>query len=71
MVARNLRVAQAISQVSNLDLAERVGVTHRTVGKWRKAEVDITLGHLAKVASALGRDAAWFLSDHDNEERAA
>ena len=67
VMARNLRVAQAVAQVSNLQLAKQVGVAPRTIGKWRRAEVEITLTSLERLAHALGRDVAWFLADHADE----
>lgn len=70
-VAKNLRIAQAVAQVSNLDLAAAVDVSPRTVGKWRRGEIEITLTSLDRLAGVLGRDVAWFLADHGLEDVAA
>jgi transcriptional regulator with XRE-family HTH domain len=71
IVAQNLRVAQAVSRVSNVQLAKTVGVSPRTVGKWRRGDIDISIASLEKVALALDRDVAWFLQGHQPDEAAA
>lgn len=70
-IARNLRVAQAAATISNLELATAVGVSPRTVGKWRSGEIEITIGSLAAVADALSREVEWFLADHEPQAAAA
>jgi transcriptional regulator with XRE-family HTH domain len=70
-VARNIRVAQAAAMLSNTDLASRVGVNPRTIGRWRRGDMEITVGALERVALALGREVTWFLTDHEPVESAA
>jgi transcriptional regulator with XRE-family HTH domain len=59
-VARNLRIAQTDSGLSNEALAAQVGVGLRLLQKWRAGEVEPRYENLVKLAAALDREVAWF-----------
>ena len=58
-VGENLRVAQAVAGVSNVQIARACGVTEKTVSRWR-AGADIRWDQLVKIAALLKRDPEWF-----------
>lgn len=63
-VADNLRKAQAASFLSNRELAQRLGVSERLLGKWRSGEITPSWANLVALAKVLERDPAWFYAEH-------
>lgn len=63
VIARNVRAARG--EERQRDLAARLGVDPMRVSDWERGEHVPSMGNLAALAMATGRDMAWFYTDHD------
>jgi DNA-binding Xre family transcriptional regulator len=60
-VGRSIRIAQAAQNVSNIELAERMGVGRSRIQDYRVAK-DMRLSTILKICDALDVDVIDFLS---------
>lgn len=66
-VAENVRAAQAAALISNRELAQRIGVSERLLGKWRSGDITPSWTNIVALGEVLDRDPAWFYADHSGE----
>lgn len=59
-----LRIAMGLSRQQ---LAEKIGITHQQLQKYEKGTNRITIGRLAAISKALGRQISYFTDDIENE----
>lgn len=65
-VAGNIRAARAAAGLTQRQLAARVnGVDSLAVSRWERAAMLPRPENFAALAAALGRDIAWFYTDHE------
>lgn len=64
IIAANLKAARDAAGLTQLQLASRAGTDPMNISRWERARVMPTTDNLAGVAAALGRDIAWFYTDH-------
>jgi transcriptional regulator with XRE-family HTH domain len=62
-VANRIRAARQDADLTQAELAERVGVPQSSVSRWESGEVDPTTGKLAQIAHATGKPFAWFFGE--------
>lgn len=53
LVATNIRMRRAALRISLRELGEATGISYTTLSKIENEEVDIRLGHVARIALAL------------------
>lgn len=73
IVAENIATARRDKGLTQRQLAEAVGTEGFAVSRWERATVSPSTMYLAAIAKALGREFAWFYTDHSpaNEAPAA
>lgn len=57
------RFHEALGEQTAESFARELGLTLRTVQRWRGGEGEPTAATLIRVAAALGREPAWFYTD--------
>jgi transcriptional regulator with XRE-family HTH domain len=65
------KLHEALGERTSEDFARELGVTLRTVQRWRSGEGEPRAAELVRLAELLGRDPAWFYADHDHPKAAA
>jgi len=70
VLATNVRVHRAAAGLSQESLAERSGIKRSYIGAIERAEVDVRLSTLAKVADGLGIEPFRLLIAADRQLRA-
>jgi transcriptional regulator with XRE-family HTH domain len=63
LVATNIR--EAMGDMTSAELANRLQTHERNVRRWRNGEATPTLPRLTTIADELGREVAWFYTDHN------
>jgi DNA-binding XRE family transcriptional regulator/predicted GIY-YIG superfamily endonuclease len=71
LFGRNLRTARVLQAITQEQLAERVGVKPRNIGRWESGYNNPHAGNLVRLADVLGHEIAWFYTDHDVESTGA
>lgn len=62
------RFHQALDGRTSEEFARELGVTLRTVQRWRSGEGEPRAAELIRLAELLGRDPAWFYADDPKAE---
>jgi transcriptional regulator with XRE-family HTH domain len=71
VVGQNVRVYRAAKGLSQEALAERCGIKRSYIGAIERAEVDLRLGTLTKIARGLDLEPFRLLIDAERQLRAA
>ena len=71
IVGRNIRAARDAAELTQSQLAAKVGVDPMLVSKWERGRHRPTDANLALVATHTGRELVWFYTDHQTTRRAA
>ncbi len=69
-IGRRIRVRRTLLQMSQTDLADKLGVTFQQVQKYEKATNRVAGGRLEDVAAALQCDVSYFYDDIKNADSA-
>lgn len=70
LLAANIKQAMAEREVTVDALAAELGISPRLLQKWRAGDTQPRHDNLARLGFALGRDVAWFYTDHSLERAA-
>lgn len=65
LIGHNIRLARKDADLSQLDLAHRIGVDRRHVSRWERGERRPTEASLERLADALRVPKLWFYGEHD------
>lgn len=71
IIAMNLREARRSADLTQAQLAARMGIEPMQVSRWERAAHLPTDESLAMLAAALGREIGWFFTDHSKKAAAA
>ena len=72
IVGGNIRSARDASGLTQRELGARVNdMDSINVSRWERAQVMPSAASMVALAEALGRDVAWFYTDHEPEREAA
>lgn len=66
-----LRFAREAAALTQEQLAQLASVALRTIQRWESGESEPRARQTIALAMALGRDVAWFYTDHDDTPVAA
>lgn len=64
ILAANIRTARTEAQLTQRQVAERLGTESSLVSKWERGEHRPTDTNLEALAFVLDRTMAWFFTDH-------
>lgn len=64
MVGRNIVLAREQQQISQGELARRLGIDRRQLSEWERGVWEPSTRNLRRIAVALGRPLEWFLDSH-------
>ena len=71
VVGGNIADARKAKDLTQSQLARRVGVESMAVSRWERGLVRPSDANLQAVAQALGRDFVWFFRDREPQQDAA
>lgn len=71
LIAANLTQARTEARLSQTELGRLTDLDAQQISKWERAVYRPSDEALLKLASKLGRDYAWFVTDHDEKPVAA
>lgn len=64
-IARNIRLALTLSNVSQTQLAALLDMPRHRVSEWCTGARGVSDGRLEEIGAALGRELDWFYREHD------
>lgn len=70
-IGTNLARARKDADLSQIQLGRLTGLDPQHISKWERAVYRPSDPALLALANALGRDYAWFVTDHDEKPVAA
>lgn len=71
LIGKRIRLARIEAEISQLDLAEKVGTTQRSISGWELGKTAISAEMLARIATVLDKDPAWFFTPFQTRSDAA
>lgn len=70
LLTANLRLARKLSGFSQAGLAREAKVDPQQISKWERGVLKPSTQSLSVLAETLGRDLAWFFTEHEPIEEA-
>lgn len=67
IVAANVRTARDAADLTQRELGQALDVDPMYVSRWERGVVMPSPQNLVRLATALGRDLAWFYTDHERK----
>jgi transcriptional regulator with XRE-family HTH domain len=64
ILGANIRDARLSKGMTQRLLAQRMGLDTRAIGRWERDGISPSPTNLAKLSEILGREIAWFYTDH-------
>jgi transcriptional regulator with XRE-family HTH domain len=70
LVGQRVRMARLMSNMSQTELGEHIGITFQQVQKYEKGGNRISSSRLAQISEVLGKPVSWFFDEGGNKSAA-